>query len=296
MPNPTGPPLSGAFLSYPGGQLSAPETEVSELDMQTGRSRTVAQPYLYGELDGISYDTAQSRWLPVPLSQMAADGASYVYTEIGTPGTNEPNRVHLVTVSSASDRVVYSGPYHAIGVTPAGIFLNLLVQGGPEAGLWLLHPDSGQVEQLSSMYIWLTVNGGDAWAGGKDPTIQNPPQGPVFDEIFRYDLSRRSVQGWYETGGALTLVGFDNQGEAIIESESGSAVLLVRSPGPTNSPQKLYINEGSNDIGASDFMDAVGDSSAIWMGSENGLYRWGSSGSPMQSVSSAVSYPAGPCA
>jgi len=102
------------FISLPTGAFSADH----QGDLA---NNSVGNPPLTGTASGTnvatypSYDLQQHRWVPVTLRQLSPDGSQYAYAEWVMPagpinGPTPPSaiRIHVVDVSAAADRIIYT--------------------------------------------------------------------------------------------------------------------------------------------------------------------------------------------
>jgi hypothetical protein len=200
---------------------------------------------------------------------VSPDGLSYVYSEPTEQpaGVHTPTRIHVVTVLTGADRVVYSGggTDYAIEFGVAGIYL---VTGRWEAlsvGLRLLDPLTGAIRVLAITGHWSVMSAGAAWGIDADlGGIGNDPH-----RIDRLDLTTGAVSTWFEVASDrwVAPIGIDVDGALIIASATSGTVatpyvadfyrLLGRS-------QTVHLFTAGPDEAWDGFM---ADSHGLWFGS-----------------------------
>jgi len=138
---------------------------------------TAQADILYGQLPA-SYDRAANRW--IPSRAMSLDGLRYAYMDYTQPMQNQ---LHVVDVATGADRklTLPPGPWAAIAFTKDGIYIHTSYEG-IGLGLWLVNPDSGDVQELFTDKAVDLVTGSTAWIEGVD--------GPGLGEWIRFDFDR----------------------------------------------------------------------------------------------------------
>lgn len=233
---------------------------------------------------GLYYDRAFSRWLPVSRFAVSSDGAHYAEAGIGQPGEV------LVTVTDVAtgqhhvfheDAAQFNGQPLVLDYSADGIYL---VNGFEHllAGLWLVNPTDGSMRQVSKdLYPIYSAGSGVFWTQVVNPADPNPVAtgtsiGTLPDEIDRVDLRSGNRTQWlYEPGKGVNLLGLDGRGFPLIETggwtaDYSSQLLLVAAPG---SPTLIYKGEIAQQLSGS-----VTDAHGTWLGSQRGIYLYTNAG------------------
>jgi hypothetical protein len=251
--------------------------------------------------NGMYYDRAYSRWLPVPRSGVSPDGAGYAYVDF----TQTEYVVHVVAVVSGKDVTIHftngNGPsappivldYSAEGIYLAQAFEHLL------AGLWLLDPSTGSVRQVSKdIYPVRSAGAGVIWVQLVNPADPNPvftgsSAGTLPDEIDRVDLKSGTQATWlYKPGSGLGVAGLDAQGHPLMVSElwggadSNAELSIVSAPGTSRLIYKGWLVQT--------LTGSVTDSHGVWFGSAQGIYLY-SDAEGLRKVSNTPGLPANGC-
>jgi hypothetical protein len=270
--------------------------------------------YLYGTGDTLTYTRRYGRWLPTTIGALSPDSAHYAYAEI-TQASPRRNRIHVVDVTSAVDRIVRDqvvsdqGFYVVIDYQAEGVYLaDVGPSGESRVGLWLLDPSSGVIRAVAqpnqpstSRGGFSLIGAGAAWYSDLAPGDQPPHQGidPV-DRLVRYDLKRLSSVPWFrKLGLELEAIGLDGQNPVVTTSSmtlDGSAstseqLWLVTSPGRAS---ELYSGPGSQSASFIQFTAPLADDHGLWFGTNKGIYLYTPEGK-FQKVSSAAGAVAGRC-
>ena len=190
-----GPPGSGGFIQFPGGNFTADPSSAVALP-----SPGLAQQTGYGYPGGMAYDRAFSRWLPVQPTSVSPDGSYYAFAG--------PDGVYVVDVVTSTQTEQGSGHAWTIaGVEAQGVYASIVNQGG----LWLL-PFSGTPKQITTSGFWQAVSAGAAYGTATSAV----PQG-VANTIIRLDLATGIIGDWFTRQGAgSTVLGIDGQGNPLI--------------------------------------------------------------------------------
>ena len=284
-------PTTG-FVALPSGTFQADATGAMVPDPGTTRTRTVQTPVLYGD-GGATYDRAFKRWLPVAPAQVSTDGSTYVYTREASP-TQFRNEIHLVTVSAATDQVIYDqGAYHALSYQPEGIYLtHHLSQTDATNGLWLLDPSTRALKPFSASMqaSWEAIAGGSAWTYSTD--------GNRFgsSSFARLDLSSGAVTTWFTAISAIQIpqsgsksvrpVGFDASAHPIVEvytmgGNTTPEIWLLTAPSQSTQIGGLHLAQFTPPPG-------ITDSHGAWVVGSDGIYLYRS-----ESFERVASAPAG---
>jgi hypothetical protein len=298
-------PAIAGFVSLPSGTFQADATGAMVADPGTASSRTVQTPVLYGD-GGATYDHAFKRWLPVAPAQVSADGSTYVYTREASP-TQFRNEIHLVTVSTATDKVIYDqGAYDALSNQPEGIYLTHHLSGTDASnGLWLLDPATGALKSYpaSLKASWEAVAGGSAWSYSAD--------GNRFgsSSFARLDLSSGAVSTWFTATSSVQIpqsgsksvrpLAFDTSAHPFVEvyTMGGNVtpeIWLISAAGQATRVSGLQLSQFTPPPG-------ITDSHGAWVVGSDGIYLY-TSGSFQRVASAPAGWNtpnysiAGPCA
>ncbi len=294
-------PTSVGFLALPSGAFQADAAPGIVYDAGSQRTKTTQGPVLYGD-GGATYDRANGRWVPVSSAQVLSDGSAYVYTREASP-TQFVNEIHLVSVATATDRIIYNGgAYDALAYRPEGVYLVHHLNGTDASqGLWLLDPATGSVKAFTSgaRASWAAIAAGGAWSFSVD--------GSRFgsSSLARLDLSSDTVATWLTVAspappgeaGSRTVhaMSFDRDGHPIVEVyvQAGTPeVWLVSAPGQATRLTGLALGPNMPQPG-------ITDSNGAWIVGADGVYLY--KGSSFQRLASAppgwtANYTvAGPC-
>jgi hypothetical protein len=280
--------LAGGFVHFPGGDFEADPQSAMALDPVTHLWRTSAKPYLFGfgnPIRGrITFSWAARRWLPVSWTQVSPDGTRYAYVEgvfVASPNPGpEPGpsgiRVHVVDISSAVDKVVYTSsnpPFLSTVVRLSGDFLYLAPECdrgcGPDSlKLWRLDLTTGTIAKVSDRrgFSWL-VRDRTAWVA----TYQDDNSPNL---LVRIDLATGQETIWL-SGANLHLIGQDNEGAPLLAiGPANGAAELVRVTAP-GQPTKIFSGY---------FYIALADDPWTWLGAGGS----GNEGIYLVSISSGI--------
>lgn len=285
------------FIALPSGTFTLDTSAGITYDAASRRSKTTQSPVLFGDLSGITYDTAYHRWLPVTPSQTLPDGSFYVYSREASP-TQFRNEIHLVTVATGADRIVYDqGAYHPIAYQPDGIYVDHHLNGTDASnGLWLLNPSAGTLTAYPSGLhaTWARIAGGGAWSYSVD--------GNRFgsSSFARLDLSSGAITTWFQVAspvqppepGAKTIrvFGFDGS-QPLVQvyvDEHTSEIWRVTAPGQATRLPDLPLGPLSPPM-------SVADSHGTWLLSPDSVYLYANSGFQRVSAAPANYAVAGTC-
>jgi hypothetical protein len=239
----------------------------------SARINTVAKPALPGyggvSYDSLSYDSAAGRWVPTPHRLVSPDGSAYVYAEPTEEpaGVGTPTRIHVVSVATGTDRVVYSGGAtdYPIEFGAEGIYIVTARWEASSVGLRLLDQRTGFIRVLAIAGEWRVISAGAAW--GIDADLGGIGNGP--HRVDRLDLTTGAVTTWYEVAGDrwVSPAGLDVHGALIIAtSTSGTTDTpyvedFYRLPAMS---QTVHLFTAGPDKALDGFM---ADSHGLWFGS-----------------------------
>lgn len=251
--------------------------------------------------NGKYFDRAFSRWLPVPRTAVASDGAHYATVEIGPSGEV---LVHVVDVASGQVRVFkesqaqFNGQPLVLDYSTDGIYLvnafeHLL------AGLWLVNPADGSIRQVSKdIYPVLSAGNGILWSeivnpADPKPVVTGTSIGTLPNEIDRVDLRSGAKTVWlYEPGKGLGVIGLDSRGLPLIEetgawgADPNARLLLVAAP---DAPTQIFKGVVAQELG-----EGVTDAHGTWLSGQGGIYLYTNAGA-LEKVSNHPGYPANGC-
>jgi hypothetical protein len=228
------------FIALPGGTLTrVPEGEIvyREWDWLTytgGYFYTLAQPVLRSGLNDrpATWDSAVSRWLPVAPELVAADGRTYVWTDVPR-SPDGSSQVHLVDVASGRDTVVAKqGNLVAVSYQGEAVYL-VKGQRGERvfhrtSGLWRLDLKTLAVRQIADeSAVWglqeygTYIAPGAAWRTAFDRTDPAPQNqsGAAFsmNTLIRLDLETGATATWLTRHGQeVAIVGVDKAGYPLV--------------------------------------------------------------------------------
>jgi hypothetical protein len=278
--------LKGAFVEFPSGKVTIDPSGAG----------------------GGYYDHLFSRWLPVSENDVARDGARYAYFEAKVAGTPEQARLHVVDMSTGSDKVYSVGPpgdnsaYEIVEFAPEGIWLSYAGYEGPRGGLFMLDLASGaltnpgvpgMVEQPGGRFVYSgetliePVAGGPGvfWFTDGGPNPQAAAIGfTIPARVQRLTVSDGKAEAWFtKQDDWVTVLGTDLAGHPIIAGVNSQTVWLASSPAEAH---VIGLPQGRYGITA--------DSQGVWFGGPQGIYLYTNAGE-LRKVSSQPGYPAGPC-
>lgn len=234
--------------------------------------------------NGMYFDRAYSRWLPVSRRAVSPDGTHYASIDYG----GSDFVLHVVAVASGKDSPIhlstqaFTGQPDILDYSADGIYL---INGFEHlfAGLWQVNPSTGQLRQVSKdIYPVLSAGNGIIWAQAVNPADPNPvvtgsSVGTLPDEIDRVDLRSGARTVWlYDPGTGLGIAGLDGRGlPLIIETgvwgaDVNARLLMVAQPG---SPTTIHKGAIVQSMGG-----GITDSHGVWLGGQAGIYLYTSSG------------------
>ena len=263
---------------------------------------------------GMYFDRAYSRWVPVPRNAVSPDGRRYVYIDLPQAGVVT---VHIVDVPTGKDHVIrFSGASIDLNGQP-GVFdyarEGIYIEQGFEhvfPGIWLLNTTTGAVAKVADIESpQLSSGTGVFWYGRVNPADPSPVStgssaGILPDEIDRFDVASKTTQQWlYRPGVGLDVLGLDLSGHPVIRAlvpsgQTGkgsgdnffahekSEVLIGLS---SNSTSSLFKGQAVESFGG-----MIADSHGLWFGSADGIYLYSASGG-LQRVSDHARTPANGC-
>ena len=296
---------TAGFLKLPEGTFRPDPNSAIALASSNSSYQTVASPILPGQLIGDRWwDGPAGRWLPVPNQQVASNGATYVY-ERGP-------EVHLVTVATGADRVLFRQPsgdpplnfvlQHLFAYQGSSVYLSVndVYKYGPVArppsdqvGVWQIDTGGAAPRRLLNHPVHDGLMGTDTvlW------TMENQASYPTEAwALLRYDLASGTKDAWFSDDGRnMSILGIDRAGRPIIQNSSGIWLVTGQAAADpfyskTNPVQpNLDLVRG----GPEGRSLLTTDSHGVWLGSTTGLFLFDATG--VVKVAEMPGIPAGPC-
>ena len=210
LPVYAGPPGSGGFITFPGGNFIADPASASKAMAPVHAPSPPPSLYTGGfGSAGLSYSSAYSRWLPIPFSSVTPDGSRFIYESLHST-------IYVVKVATGDASEVGVGrDWHIIGVENEGIYAtipNTVMDVPAPPGLWLI-AYSGAVKQITKTGYWQVAASGAAYGEARLFPVGGGPN----NTIIRLDLKTNAVVDWFTRGGGRsTVYGIDATGNALI--------------------------------------------------------------------------------
>jgi hypothetical protein len=293
--------VGGGFVDYPGGAFTPEPT--ATMTSSAGFDQSLGPPVLKGpsgisDQGSVAYDTAQRRWLPVPMEWMAPGGGRYAYSLPNAFGA--ATGIHVVDVVTGAD-VLVPGSGTVVGdqanytmgaFQEDGIYLTRFGLGGPRQGLWRLDLSTGRITLVGAgvLSYGVRVGGGAAWWGGAD---NGPPAAP--GTLYRESLTPGApATAWFtRTGLNLNVLGFDAAGQVLVEAYSTNTVELWQVSSQTTAT-RLASSTGTYDVPSKFYGGVAVDANGTWLGGSFGIFLL-KPGGALVSVSPTAERVAGPC-
>ncbi|HKV75688.1 MAG TPA: hypothetical protein VJN95_14300 [Gemmatimonadales bacterium] len=276
LPVYAGPPGSGGFIVFPGGNFIADPRSAVTAPAPPGGWPSPAPSYGGpGQAGwwGLTYDAAYSKWLPVPWTWVSPDGSRYAYPAGGD--------IYVQDLANGTQSELGAGhSYAVLSVQPEGVYV--IVPNQP--GLWLLAYGGGTTE-ISAAGFWQAESNHAAYG---TETSAVPPG--VANTITRLDVKRGVVTRQFsELGAQSNVVGFDAAGDPVILANynNGQVIWLAFNAG---GPTALAYNGYG---GPFPYGTPIADSHGIWYAVGQGIVIYaGGAWSWMSTVGAQL---AGPC-
>ncbi len=231
----------------------------------------------------MTFDWTAGRWVPASWQSISADGLRYAYVDV-IPDSSEPLRnrtpVHVVDVTTGSDRVVHDGGSLAIlDFAQQGIFLTQVTYGFSEGALkvFLLNPDTGAFTTVlgTDRPFVDGAGGGAAWTVDDAPGTTSFTQYRLIgDRLSRVDINGQITPWFVLPSMDVFLIGFDLEGHPIVAAANANSFEVWIAYGPS-SAVRLYegpANASPNGIG---FSTAIPDGPhGIWFSTSRGVYLY----------------------
>lgn len=223
--------------------------------------------------------------------------------------------VHLVTVATGADRLIYRQPSgfppanysspHLLAFQGDAIYVSVdtfyKTPGGgssqvpvDQAGVWRIDPGGAAPRRLLTDGI-----DGILGAGGVIWSVEHDHTSPRKDTLVRYDLASARKDSWFtDADSGMELLGLDRDGRPIVwtyDNQGHIKIWLVSGPEAAKDfysetyAHYVSIYAGNN----REFGYLAADSHGVWFGSTNGLYLYDASG--MRKVADKPGIPLGQC-
>jgi hypothetical protein len=217
LPVYAGGPGSGGFILFPSGTFQPdPRSAVAAPSPSPGTPSPPPQMGYQGWW-GLSYDSAYSRWLPVPNRWVSPDGKRYAY-----PGTT--GGIYVQNVEAGTQVELGEGTNWAIlDVGATGVYA---VQGST-GGLWLLS-FAGGITTITTSGYWHAI-----WGSAAYGTITSSVPDGAGNTILRLDLNSKSTTQYFSRPTQTsTVVGFSPSGIPIVyvNAQNGLQIWLGTAP------------------------------------------------------------------
>ncbi len=251
-------PGSGGFVTVPGGEFVADST--SDVKIPTSA-------HGYGYAQGLSFDHAAAKWVPVRRAFVEPSGARYAF-----PSSDVDGGLYIVNARTGNVREIAKGsPYDMIEWRDPGIYAIRADSQVPYVsyhGLYRINPDSGAVQALTTRGRWSVIGPVAAW--GYD--VYDPNKPDASHTLLRLDLATGGVVAYLTTPGTSpSVIGFDEQDRPIVNVINDVAQQISILLGG-NQVDQILSGPGYQSNEAFSFNgDAVTDSHGMWIGSNRGL-------------------------
>jgi hypothetical protein len=260
------------FMQLPGGSLFEDPDGTAAL-----KSRGAAY-----------YDLSARKWLPVRREAISSDGSQYAF--VSTTG------LHVVTVSSGSDRVLLTDPDWVVVGFADAVFLSKPVPvQSPFAGGFILKGlyrestlGGTPTELVASMVGDFMIAGGYGWGLAADDAYktETPPK-----QVIRIDLmTGTTVSWWYADPYGILQLAATSTGTPVasLAGAEGTRLVTIAS---TNSARLLY--EGPDRPGPE--QPYASDGHGLWMSASSAPIWFIDAMNRVHRLPSVAATVAGPC-
>ncbi len=234
---------SGGWIVFPGGEFTAdPATDIPVLN-------------------GLTYDRAAGRWVPVSREAVRPDGLVYAFVDenynLAASPADGTSRSVLAPHATAG-----SAPYTVLSAEPDAVYA--------EQGTLLVGVDYwGSRWEIKRGWHWLNVSNGFAYAIAWGDPINLTSRGAV---IARFNLRTGAGGDWFSRSGLLSEIrGFAADGTPIVFASNVHRTEIWLA-GAT--PKLLYSAVGDPGQPLPQIESALGDSTGIWVAMSSGLYLY----------------------
>jgi len=292
---PTPSPVAGCKLPVASGD--AP-TDGNPAHGQAGSGGFLAMPggaFTKDPQSLAAYDSAASKWLPVPRAWVSPDGTHYAWPE-NQPGAGPVTGIiHVVEVSTGADKTFrVPAPSMPVSYEASGVFVTRIVPNSdaPPQGLSKLDPASGDFKQLAADGNWVALGGGFAFGGDLDSTVAQPPPGTgpgqSFNRVRRLELATGTVTP------VQTYAGSNVRVFGVLGSNPIVGVLTPGGHFQVQVPAVIYDKVS----GQSDPTDPiVVDGTNVWFSGHQSIFKWDGAGQLSDPITVPVplAIPVGAC-
>lgn len=263
--------------------------------------------------NGMYFDKAFSRWVPVSRQAVSPDGAHYATVEMSSE--QDVFFIHIVDVATGQVRSIReTAAATGFGAQPIvfdyaaeGIyFVQAFEHVWP--GVWLFDPVSGSMRKVAEVETPEIIGGGGAlWFGqvnlaDPSPLISGSSAGVFPDEVGRFDLKAGSSARWlYRPGAGLVVVGLDASGRPLVRALKAVAHPVAKGDPIDSSATELLIaldDHTQKSIYTGQLVNVltspIADAHGVWFGSDRGIYLY-SDARGLQKVSDHPGIPANGC-
>jgi hypothetical protein len=260
------------------------------------------------------FDRAFARWLPVTREAVSPDGTRYTFLEPKVPGTPGRQRLHVVDVSTGTEKVVELGQpgdtsaYVIVNFATEGVWLSYAGYEAPRGGLLMLDLNSGalmnpgvpgMVEQPSGGFgrsgdtLIEPVAGGPGvfWFSDGGPNPQSAAIGfTIPARVQRLTMPGGKTVSWFTKQDAwVSVLGADLTEHPIIATSAVDGDINSKTIWLASSPTAAH----AIGLPPGDYR-LIADSHGVWFGSRKGIYLYSDAGG-LQKVSNQPGYPANGC-
>jgi hypothetical protein len=243
-----------------------------------------------------AYDSAVSKWLPVPRAWISPDGTHYAWPE-NRPGVGPVTGIiHVVDIATGADKPFnVPAPSMPVSYEAGGLFVTRIVPNSdaPPQGLSKLDPATGDFTQLAADGNWTALGGGFAFGGDVDPSVAAPPAsgpGAVYNRVRKLELA---------TGAITPLQTYPGSSARVMGVIGTTPIVGVLTPAghfQIQVPAVIY----DKPAGQSDPTDPIvveSTSTNVWFSGHEEVFRWNRSGplSDPITVPLQLAIPAGGC-
>lgn len=264
--------------------------------------------------NGLYFDRAYSRWVPMDREAISPDGARYATVEMGSQPGNL--LIHIVDVPTGNDHAIQVAATKDFGsaqpivfdYAPEGIYL---IQAFEHIwpGVWLFDPGTGSLRKVADVETPEVIGpAGALWFGQVNAADPNPfssrsSAGIFPNEVDRFDLRSGARTQWlYRPGISLQVIGIDVSGRPVIQIHVPGTDPGIGSMGFFDHAQSELLLAVSSTSQRSIYKGGlvetlrapIADSHGVWFGSDQGIYLYSDAGG-LQKVSNQPGFPGNGC-
>ncbi len=261
---------SGGFLMLPGGAFAKDPQSLA------------------------AYDSAVSKWLPVPRAWVSPDGTHYAWPENQPAAGPVTGIIHVVEIATGADKVFrVPAPSMPVSYEAGGVFVTRIVPNSdaPPQGLSKLDPTTGDFKQLAADGNWVALGGGFAFGGDVDTSVAQPPAngpGQFYNRVRKLELA---------TGTVTPVQTYPGSSARVFGALGTNPIVGVVTPSghfQVQVPAVIY----DKPAGQSDPTDPiVVDGTDVWFSGRQAIFKWNGSGQLSDPVAVPVplAIPVGAC-